>query len=83
MKKISSCWEKRVNWLGGLSYGARNGGEFDGILDEPGSLNGPLQPRRSYAAAFLPPGSIILMTASIILPPLRAANFDIIGSASS
>src|SRR5438045_8941350 len=27
---------------------------------------------------FLPPVSIILMTAPIILPPLRAANFDII-----
>src|SRR5438445_9542140 len=29
---------------------------------------------------FLPPVSIILMTAPIILPPLRAANFDIIRS---
>jgi TRAP-type C4-dicarboxylate transport system permease large subunit len=27
---------------------------------------------------FLPPVSIILMTAPIILPPLRTANFDII-----
>jgi len=27
---------------------------------------------------FLPPVSIILMTAPIILPPLRAANFDLI-----
>src|SRR5256885_17083648 len=27
---------------------------------------------------FLPPVSIILMTAPIVLPPLRAANFDII-----
>ncbi|MGH6764985.1 MAG: TRAP transporter large permease subunit, partial [Bradyrhizobium sp.] len=27
---------------------------------------------------FLPPVSIILMTAPIILPPLRAANFDIV-----
>jgi len=27
---------------------------------------------------FLPPVSIILMTAPIILPPLRAANFDLV-----
>ena len=27
---------------------------------------------------FLPPVSIILMTAPIVLPPLRAANFDIV-----
>ena len=30
------------------------------------------------ARIFLPPVSIILMTAPIILPPLRAANFDLI-----
>ena len=76
--------DQQVRFVRVFAAGPDGGNPAPIVVDAAGMSDAQMQEVAStygHESGFVlppPPGSIILMTAPIILPPLRAANFDII-----